>query len=164
MVASYKDIRGNVHELTITIATRNRLKDQLEIDLAGLWVYPEKLEQFLTTVLETEKLWKVLGVLEGVPADDLMNAANGDTEEQAGMALLQALTDFFPQSHPVTKGMKTLLDRVRKANHIHQEAAGKLLAGLATSLDLSTVFSSADPSTNGSGELQAPSGSQTSAA
>lgn len=160
-MASYKDMGGKVHELVIRISERNKLKAH-GIDLAELWVYPEKLEAFLTSVMNGERLWEVLAVLEGVSADDLMNVANGDTEEQAGLALLEAITDFFPQSHPMTKGMSTLLDRVRKADQIHRQAVGELMTGLATSLDLSTVFSSADLSTNGSGESQAPSESPVS--
>ena len=160
---SYTDIRGNVHELEIRISTRNKLKDQLGIDLAGLYVFPEKMEAFLTEMLETARLWEVLAVIEQTTADDLMDVGNRGTGEQAALALLDAITDFFPQSHPVTKGLRTLLDRVRKANAIHQEAAGKLLDGLAASLDLSTVFSSVDPSTSGSGGSPVPSGSRTSA-
>ncbi len=149
-MAIYKDSSGAEHKVRINLITRRKVLDAFKIDFVACATQPEQLLQLLDSLKDGEHLFRVLAVIEGVPADDLLSVADQETEEAAGAAFIEALSDFFHPSNPMKAGLKNLLQRVRtyQATTANPEALQQVI----NQVDIGSVLSDSTPLTSGSGE------------
>ena len=157
-VRTFTDLRGQVHELKITMATRRKIRDACEVDLLAAIQDTTLLQTVLARITEDDEfVLSAVGVIVGVDASALEEAADAQVYADASTALVEAIVDFFPSSSPVRKPLQTVLDNqtaMRQAEGEIVEATMMQAIGQAYGM-----ASSASPiQTNGSGECPAPSG------
>lgn len=150
---SYMDKDGKEHVLNLNLGTRRRLKELLNVDLLAAAADPKVLDAMLTALAtDQDHLLAVLSVVECIRVEELEQAFDGTTLDNAGTALVEAIIEFFPESSPVRR---PLLDLMQKAQAYRDKAVKTISEGMleqVSSLDLDTVFSSSETSMNGSGE------------
>lgn len=148
-MATFTDLAGRQHSVQITLLTRRRVKEQLGIDFAACAVEPAKLHELLTTVSDSEQLFRLIAAIVGVPEESLLESADQDTEEAAGVALLQALADFFQNSNPLKAALRDLLTRVQTARTTAAVAIAAAFNKEIQGLDIASVLSGSTTVTSG---------------
>lgn len=148
----YLDATGKVHKIEITLQTRRDVRDVLGIDLVMLSRDPASLESLLHRVSDVDKLIEFCGVLEGSTVEQLEAEWNADTAEAAGIAVVEAIADFFPQSSPLKKPLQSLMDKAKAGQAIAADAIEQKLMRAVDELDLLTVVSQQTIPTNGFAE------------
>lgn len=148
----YMDKDGKEHVLNLNLGTRRRLKELLNVDLLAAAADPKVLDAMLTALAtDQDHLLAVLSVVECIRVEELEEAFDGTTLDVAATALVEEIIAFFPESSPVRR---PLLDLMQKAQAYRDKAVKTISDGMlqqVSSLDLDTVFSSSETSTNGFG-------------
>jgi len=156
MARQYTDRTGVVHTLEIHLGTRNRLKQRFGLDLVAASLDITHMAKIVEAIGGPETVFELLEVVEGIPAEQLMEAANGQTLKDAQDALTEAIIDFFPPSDPLTlpirqtvgavKGQQSILIGMIRDNLLDQINSPDFLKDRLQLLTL----------TNGSGESPGP--------
>lgn len=153
---SYKDRHGNQRQVSITLGTRRRIREDMQLDILAAAGDPKLLDQLVTTVATDEAaVMRMLAIVHGTTSEALEEAFDGTVFDQAQTALMEAIIDFFPESNPVRQ---PLLALIHKAKTFRDETCSRMASVLtehAEKLDLDTVFSSSETPTAGSGESAA---------
>lgn len=146
----YKDRRGVEHSVEITLLHRRQIRERLEIDLVQCAHDMDALQRMLDEI-STDDLcqWEMLAIIEGVTAEALMDAADGDTAVAASEALLGAIVDFFPQRSPVRAPLMTLLQKTRDSQEAAIQAARVEMLKIVEGLDMSSVLDHVPAPMNG---------------
>lgn len=150
---SYRDKDGTEHQIEITLRTRRAFRDLLSVDLLAVGKDPTALREFLGKLAtDDEYLLQVIAIAEHTTVEALESAYDATTLEAAGDAFMEALTDFFPDSSPMKKPLRKLLDRLRSNQAQLGAQAEQTLIDSVDDLDLSMVTSGSMIPTNGSSE------------
>jgi hypothetical protein len=154
-VSEYCDTVGVVRRLSINLAHRQRIKQQLGHDLVAMAHDPEQL-QALLTALQTDDalLYQLLGIICGEHAETLMATADGTVHEAAASAFLEALTSFFPAGSPLRLPLENLWRELRAQQAAAQQAAEAAMLQAVQSVVTGSAMSSSTTSTSGSGGYQ----------
>ena len=154
---TFTDLRGQVYELKITLATRRKIRDACEVDLLAAIQDTALLQSVLTRITEDDEfVLSAVGVIVGVDASALEEAADAQVYADASTALVEAIVDFFPSSSPVRKPLQTVLDN----QTLMRQAEGEIVEATmmrAIREAFGTASNASQTQTNGSGECPEPS-------
>lgn len=156
-MASFKDGKGRVWTLDITVLTLRRVKSDTGVDLLEVLgpnaallrrIYDEPL-------LLASVLWSIARVTNRAQADEVtedgfMEQLAGDVLDQATHALLEAIVSFFP-SPKDRKNLAAVLKATDEAMDKAREMAAKELEGL----DVAAMAESARAA-HGASSINAP--------
>jgi hypothetical protein len=148
-VAQYRDKTSRLHEVTISLVERRKIREQLGVDLVAAAHNPETLRNMLDRIATGEILWDMLAIIEGTTVDDLLACGDGSTEEAAGTALLQAIIDFFPQSSPLKEPLRGLVVKAAAAQEELQVQLESQLMVAVSDLDLRSALTASAALTSG---------------
>jgi hypothetical protein len=154
-VSDYRDTAGVVRRLSINLAHRQRIKQQLGYDLVAMAHDPGQL-QTLLTALQTEDalLYQLIGIICGEDPEQLMATADGTVHEAAASAFLEALTSFFPVGSPLRLPLENLWRELRAQQAAAQQAAEEAMLQAVQSVLTGLEMSTSTTSTSGSGDWQ----------
>lgn len=155
-MARFTDVNGVEHELKITYPAAKRLR-AAGVDLLKCLAEPAETQNVLAAVADPETLVACVVELLQVPAAEVpafLELFDGDVFERAGVALLEAITDFFPQRQ------RQILQELQKSLTAWRETAGAAVQDLAVqqirNLDWASVVSASAARSNGSTESAEP--------
>jgi len=140
VVKRYTDRHGQEHRVEVTLLTRRRILEQMEIDLVRCAHDYDALTAMLNELSQDDVVWQMLAIIEGKQVDELLEAADGTTHEAASAALLGAIVDFFPAGSPLRSPLTRLLAKVGAAQLTACETSQQMLMEIVDGLD----FRSAD--------------------
>jgi hypothetical protein len=156
-VRTFTDLRGQVRELKITMATRRKIRDACEVDLLAAIQDTTLLQTVLTRITEDDEfVLSAVGAIVGVDASALEESADAQVYADASTALVEAIVDFFPSSSPVRKPLQTVLD----SQTAMRQAEGEIVEATmmrAIREAFGTAFNASPTQTNGSGACPEPS-------
>ena len=145
----YTDRHGQEHVVEITLLTRRRILDAMEIDLVKCAHEDGALRSMLDELSQDDTVWQMLSIIEGKPIETLMEAADGTTHEAASVALLGAIADFFPQGSPLKAPILRLMERIQQAKATAEEVAREILMEIVEAVPINSEPIGAVVPTNG---------------
>lgn len=146
----YTDRNGKAHSVEITLAHRRQIRDQMEIDLVKCAHDDAALRHMLDELSgEDDQLWEMLSIIESIPVADLLAAADAQTIDDAGAALLGAIIDFFPSRSPLRAPLQRLQERVKETQGEAIAVAQAALMELVESLDIGSALETAQAPMSG---------------
>jgi microcystin degradation protein MlrC len=150
----YTDTQGQPHPIELNLGIRKRIRDHLGIDLVQLARDPKQLEALLNRVSDIDQLMEFCSFIESVPVEQLECCWNADTAESAGIAVVEAIADFFPASSPLKKPLMNLMDKAKAGQAIAADAIERKLMQAVDEFDLSMVDTKQTTQTNGCGDSE----------
>ena len=132
-MATWTDNTGNLHTITIDVRKARQLKASCEIDLLQCLTEPNHIEAVLRQLNQVETLLAAVAICEQIPEgklDAFFELFGGEQIEAASLALLKAITDFFP---PRPKALLTaVVDKIQTA---HATLGDRALAAAMSQLE-----------------------------
>jgi len=108
---TFADLRGQVYELKITLATRRKIRDACEVDLLAAIQDTALLQSVLTRITEDDEfVVSAVSAITGISAELIEEHSDAQVYADASTALVEAIVDFFPRSSPVRKPLETVLE------------------------------------------------------
>lgn len=131
-MSSFTDTKGETWTISVNLGSALKLKQELQIDLLAELKTPEQAFKYVASLDEDRFLLGQIIYLLAKPATpgksvgDLFEALDQEKAEEAYLALMQAVIDFFPQS--LRAQMKKVLEKslaIQEANRreLLEEAA-----------------------------------------
>jgi len=131
-MAQYRDMNGVQHVVQINMKVRRRIREATEWDLLEMAHNPQVLTGFLDAIkLDDSIVYDILGAIEQLEPTAIEEAADGTTHEKASAALMEAITDFFPEGSPMKNGLQDLLATVLEVQETARRAISEQVKAAA---------------------------------
>ena len=154
-MSSFTDLAGVTRSLSINLAHRRTIKQQTGWDLVPMAFRPDDLDKFLNALQQDDDddlLWRIIAILTGTDAADLMANADGTVWREAADALIEAVVAFFPAQSPLRRPLGEVLRQQKTSRaEILVQVENRILEAVN---DIHSGISGLLESTSGSGEFQ----------
>jgi hypothetical protein len=148
MSRTFKDTNGRDWLVTVNVATVKRIKEKLNIDLLdklgiqlleGIAADPIRLADVLYVIVEAQ----AAAVNPPITDVDFGSALSGDSLEEASVALMEAIADFFPSAR--RKMIQDALGKVKEVEKRLLDRAATMLASDQLNEQIEKILSESLP-------------------
>lgn len=132
---SFKDTTGRVWDLSLSVAAARRVRDRLQVDLLDEDLTKTLERVFADRILLCDVLF-LIGDSNTEPAQRVSDetfgrAMSGDSIEEGGIALMNALRDFTPNPQARARVGKLIDSVIAAMEEVHRQADEQLDRALA---------------------------------